>query len=154
MLYYAAGRGGEVKFIHWGLVDWDEFFNCPQAWWTRLKTVSKQLLMFQCYRNGWLCDFYHSFGCYFVTDGLLRPQTMQGPAKKRVFPSLFTKSNGSVARKITDLIKKHCDDDLKVITSSRSLRNSTHTCPNSNLVTPEDSPPKTIAKSTYVPLPP
>ena len=118
MLYYAAGRGGEVKFIHWGLVDWDEFFNCPQAWWTRLKTVSKQLLMFQCYRNGWLCDFYHCFGCYFATGGLLRQNTMQGPAKKRIFPSLFTKSNASVARMITDLIKKYCDDDLKIITSS------------------------------------
>ena len=124
MLYYAAGRGGELKFLHWGLVTWDYHFTCPQAWWTRMKTVVKQLLMFQCYHDGYLCDFYHAMGSFFATGGLIRDEHVAAnrARNKRVFPSLYPKTDKSIAQKITDLVKKYCHPTLKANTSSRSLR--------------------------------
>lgn len=122
--YNAAARGGEIKFSTWRDVEWDYHFNCPQAWWTRMKTLVKQLLMFQCYRDGWICDFYHSFGCFFATGGLIRRQNDDASRRnmKRIFPSLNSKTNKAVARMMTDLIKRYCDENLKPLTSSRSLR--------------------------------
>ena len=122
MLYFAAGRGGEAKFINWGSVTWDYHFSCTQVWWTRMKTTVKQLLMFQCYRDGWLCDFYHAFGCYFSMGGLIRGEHMNTTSKNKVFPSLYQRSDKSIAGKITDMLKKYCDGNLKPLTSIRSLR--------------------------------
>ena len=90
-----------------------------------MKTLVKQLLMFQCYRDGWICDFYHSFGCFFATGGLIRRQNDDASRRnmKRIFPSLNSKTSKAVARMMTDLIKRYCDENLKPrLTSSRSLR--------------------------------
>ncbi len=61
----AAGRGGEIKFLRWRDILWDYLFSTIQVFWTRMKTTVKQLLYFQCYRDGWLCDIYHTLGCWF-----------------------------------------------------------------------------------------
>ena len=124
MTYFATARGGEVKFIKWGDVVWDYHFNCPQAMWTRMKTLVRQLLMFQCHKDGWKCDFYHAFGCYFATGGLLPHSNTSDEERtiKRVFPALGLKSNKSIATLLTNMIRKYCDESLRQVTTSRSLR--------------------------------
>jgi hypothetical protein len=59
------GRGGEIKFLRWNEAEWDSIFSVLQMIWTRRKTLIRQHLYFQCFRNGWLCDLYHAFACFF-----------------------------------------------------------------------------------------
>jgi hypothetical protein len=67
------GRGGEIKFLRWNECEWDCIFSCLQIIWTRKKTLVRQHLYFQCFRDGWLCDIYHALESFFALEiGLMR----------------------------------------------------------------------------------
>jgi len=124
MTYFGVGRGGEIKFLRWDEFLWDTYFSCVQGWWKRLKTLSKQQLLFTAYCDGWLCDFYHCFGSYFALEkGLVRTRNQSLTEKKRIFPDLAHKRNESVAREMSKVMKGLSSSvQIKSVTSSRSIR--------------------------------
>jgi hypothetical protein len=139
MTYYGVGRGGEIKFLRWDEFTYDHYFSCVEGWWKRLKTLTKQQLLFTVYNGGWLCDFYHSMGAYFALDsGLLRTSSQSSLCKKRVFPDLYNKRNETVAKDLTNTIKSFCtSDEMKKLTSSRSIRAGGITALKSNFYVPD-----------------
>jgi hypothetical protein len=139
MTYYGVGRGGEIKFLRWDEFTYDHYFSCVEGWWKRLKTLTKQQLLFTVYNGGWICDFYHSMGAYFALDsGLLRTASQSPLCKKRLFPDLYNKRNETVAKDLTNVIKSFCtSDEMKKLTSSRSIRVGGITALKSNSYVPD-----------------
>ena len=124
----AVARGGEVAFLRYDQMWWDDMFLCPEAIWTHLKTVMQQPVYFQTYADGYLCDIYHAMGCFFaVEDGLFRVD----PTKKRearvAFPDLKGVSTDTVASRMTKLIRAHSAPQLKQRNQSRSIRVGSNT---------------------------
>jgi hypothetical protein len=131
----AVGRGGEVKFLRWDEFWWDDLFLSTEGVWTRMKTLTQHILYFQCDCIGYICDFYHSLGCYFsVEDGLYRidhgnkkGNKKNTRANKFVFPDLRIVSNESVARMMTKLIRKHSHQQFQQLNQSRGIRVGSNT---------------------------
>jgi hypothetical protein len=125
--FYGVGRGGETKFLRWSEFQWDDFYQNLEGVWTRMKTLLQHVVSFQCCRLGYLCDLYHSFGCYFaVEDGLFRCGSNDDQTNKRnnryIFPQLWAVSDATVAKNLTTLIRAHSDECFKVLNQSRSIR--------------------------------
>jgi len=127
--FYAVGRGGEAKFLRWDHFFWDDFFQVLEGIWKRIKTMIHQNVYFQCCFLGYLCDLYHSLGCFFaVEDGLFR-HPAEGPNAEKIrirnrfiFPHLWNISDQSVATTLTNIIRDHSDECFKKLNQSRSLR--------------------------------
>jgi len=136
----SVGRGGEVKFLRYDLMWWDDEFLCLEAIWTRLKTVMQQPLYYQCDFDGYICDIYHALGCLFaVEDGLFRLDTSKRGELRLVFPDLWQISNDAVASRMTTLIRSHSAPELKKHNQSRSIRVGSNTSlANHRDVRPED----------------
>ena len=118
-----AARGGEIKYLFWDEWCWDYQFCVTEGSWYRKKTNVIQTLYFQCYRNGWLCDFYHALAGYIMVDyGLLRSSAQTKVQKQYIFPALHSVSDESVAKHVTKLIRDNGDSEFKVLNSSKSLR--------------------------------
>jgi hypothetical protein len=88
----AVTRGGEVAFLWYDLCWWDDIFQCLEAIWSQLKTTMQQSIYFQGYCDGYLCNIYHSMGCFFsVQDGLLCFDSRNPRINRVVYPdSAFT----------------------------------------------------------------
>jgi hypothetical protein len=88
-----------------------------------------QNVYFQCCYFAFLCDLYHSLGCYFaVEDGILCDNAEGEDAEKIrirnwfIFPSLCNISDPSVATMLTNIIRDHSDDCFKKFNQSWGLR--------------------------------
>lgn len=124
----AVARGGEVAFLRYDQVWWDDIFLCPEAIWTRLKTVMQQPIYFQGDAHGYLCCIYHVLGCYFaVEDGLLRVDPTKKRENRVAFPDLKGLSTETVATRMTKLIRAHSAPQLKQRNQSRSIRVGSNT---------------------------
>jgi len=103
-------------------------FLCPEAIWTRLKTVMQQPIYFQGYHDGYLCDVYHGMGCFFAVEhGLFRVDESKTRLNRAVYPDLKGVSTDTVASKMTALLRAHSAPQLKQRNQSRSIRVGSNT---------------------------
>ena len=124
----AVGRGGEVAFLRYDLCWWDDIFQCLEAIWSQLKTTMQQSIYFQGYCDGYLCNIYHSMGCFFaVEDGLLRLDSGNPRINRAVYPDLKNVTTDTVASQMTTLIRAHSAPELKQRNQSRSIRVGSNT---------------------------
>lgn len=129
MTYLGVGRGGETKFLRWDNWLWDHHFECPDIIWAEMKTTNWGPMLFGPNAKTYLCDFYHSFGCYFAIEkGLFRENDQASKASaKYVFPNLHQSENDTVTRKVTERLRKFVAAELQISTSARSLRRGANT---------------------------
>lgn len=122
LTFLSVGRGGEIKFLRYDEMWWDAYFQCPDATWTEMKTLKQSSMLYGPDSASYMCDFYHSLGCfYLVEDGLFRLGRGR-TIDKYVFPDLHKYQNSSVAKLLSNILKKHTADSLKKSTSVKGLR--------------------------------
>lgn len=126
--YLALGRGSEIRFLKWATCMWDYNFESPDFQWIDMKNLKVHpCMLFSADSNSYLCDFYHSLGCWFaVEDGLARPAGTKDEHAPFVIPALQTmksaKDSSYVAALISKTVKERVLPTMKPETSSRSLR--------------------------------
>jgi len=122
LTFLSVGRGGEIKFLRYDEMWWDAYFQCPDATWTEMKTLKQSSMLYGPDSASYMCDFYHSLGCfYLVEDGLFRLGRGR-TIDKYVFPDLHKYQNSSVAKLLSNILKKQTADSLKKSTSVKGLR--------------------------------
>jgi hypothetical protein len=93
--------------------------------WNESKTLSWQAMIFgpsKYCANGFLCDFYHSFGTYFAVEyGLERSDIAHTRLWNFVFPQLRN-LGVEVAAKITKVLRDNVHPNMASSYSSKSIR--------------------------------
>ena len=127
ILYLAAGRGGEIKFID--TADWmyHPLYQVTDTGWTELKTRSKYAMPMVPHKCHFLFDFYHAIGSFWaVESGLFRATDDQRAIQSYLFPDLHSISDPNVTKKITSLIRENlpegCPKDIEDTFTAKSLR--------------------------------
>jgi hypothetical protein len=128
----AAGRGGEVKFLQYSRMWWEEHFSCVLARWYMPKQLKVTLTSF-------MPDFKHlelsctfNFACFWMMeDGLHRSgnpyaqdayNTMGAIATMFVFPELHKTTDANTSRILTLCVKEHVPKNTKEMFSVKSIR--------------------------------
>lgn len=123
MSMLAVGRGGEIKFQRYDEWYWDPLFHGIDSTWSEIKTLTQHSMLFGPDKESYLCDFYHSFGCFFsVENGLYRAEDLDKSIHKFVFPYLHGFVNAGVAAKLTKIMRDHVSPKTQKKVSSRSIR--------------------------------
>ena len=125
----ACGRGGEVKFQNYNDWRFDHLLQVVDAPWQETKILD-------CYSRAglsdddWLFDFYVQKGAFYMCEkGLYRTdEQVKKGFEHAVYPSLHARSDNSVAKIISNILKKEVAnklgedwEDLERVTS-RGLR--------------------------------
>jgi hypothetical protein len=126
--FKAIGRGGEVKFLSYKRMFFDEQFNCLFTQWFQRKNLKSN-------PSGFTVDFGHpetcvflALGCYWACDnGLHRehvghPGTPMARRNAFVFQDLHNIQDGSVASQLTSTIRSLIIPSLKNYYTVKSLR--------------------------------
>ena len=85
---YAISRGGELKFLRFSDIVYDQRFNVTDTGWTVVKNAKKYSMpMVNCmHHDSPEIDFYHSMGCYaMMENGFVSKKEV---SQDFVFPSL------------------------------------------------------------------
>lgn len=137
LVYYGAGRGGEHKFLRLDECTWDYKFELMETEWPQKKVATKHLSTFcSCPPNAefdgikdcFEADIFHAFACFFAAeDGLYRDPHQDAHVIKFLFPELHSIRDDSVAKRLRDLMRKHCHKPLQKLTSPKSLRKGANT---------------------------
>ena len=127
--FKAIGRGGEVKFLSYRRMHFDEYYNIMFTQWFQKKTLKSTPL-------GFVPEFDHpescvflALGCYWAVDnGLTRPPGHDTPGtgldrkSAFVFQDLHDIKDDSVTKQLSQLIKSIVPDQLKSFYSVKSMR--------------------------------
>ena len=88
----------------------------------------QQSIYFQGYCDGYLCNIYHSMGCFFaVEDGLLCLDSRIPRINRAVYPDLKNVTTDTVASHMTTLRHAHLAPELKQRNQSRSIQVGSNT---------------------------
>jgi len=127
--YRAIGRSGEVKFLSYDRMMYDNRFNMVFTQWFQRKTLKSTPIAFvPNYDHPESCSFL-TLGCLWACDnGLLRPDGIgeRGSSLDRktsfVFQDLHNMRDDSVASQLSNIIKQFCPDQLKKLFSAKGMR--------------------------------
>jgi hypothetical protein len=127
ILYSAAGRGGEVKFID--TADWmyHPRIQVPDIGWTELKTKEKYACPVVPDKDDFMPDVFHCLGSFWsVEGGLYRDGEDQQAIASFLFPDLHSMNDSSVTKKVTGIIRENlpenCPRDFINSLSAKSIR--------------------------------
>jgi len=133
--FKATDRGGEVKFLSYRRMYFDEHFNVLFTQWFQKKTLKSTPL-------GFVPEFDHpescvflALGCYWaVGQGLVRPpgQDTSGTGLDRkagfVFQDLHNMKDDNVTKQMSEMIKSIVPETLKQFYSVKSMRYGAMSC--------------------------
>ena len=127
--FKAIGRGGEVKFLSYRRMMFDETYNMLFTQWFQRKNLKSS-------PSGFAPDFiypetcvFFALGCFWACDsGLVRPNgvgepgTAQARLSSYVFQDLHDMQDASVASQLSNIIRGIVPPQLKNFYSVKSLR--------------------------------
>ena len=124
VLMLAIGRAGELKYLRVDEAQWDSNFENLDMTWAEPKTLLYHPMLFgPAAKNNYAADFYHAFACFALVErGLWRSPLHGAKSHKSFFPDLHNLSDGSIAAKITKILKENVNPNVKDFYSSKSAR--------------------------------
>ena len=126
-VYQGVGRGGEPKFMRYDDCVWDPYLECVDTYWRQRKTLEATPMTFTCDYDSYLCDTYHSMGCYLSIENGLHRTENQKRISKFIFPHLHSVRDSTVTTNVTKWLREACHTSLKARTSAKSLRQGANT---------------------------
>ena len=124
----AIARGGEVKFLSYKRMFFDEVYNLLFTQWFQRKTLKSTPIGFAAeFQHPESCVFL-ALGCFWAIDrGLVRnvvgePGTPQDRRSSFVFPDLHDIQDESVANQLSKVIQSLVPPQLKTFMSVKSFR--------------------------------
>ena len=123
VLMLAVGRAGEIKFLRFHEMHWDNHLRLLDMTWWEPKTLSFHPMLFGPSNFDYTLDIYHAFGCFFMSErGLYRKPDLDPTITDFLFPCLHSQNNASVAGRVTKIIKEAVHPSMREQASSRSIR--------------------------------
>ena len=127
--FRAIGRSGEVKFLSYERMMYDNRFNMLFTQWFQRKTLKSTPIAFvPNYDHLESCSFL-SLGCHWACEnGLLRPDGIgnRGSSLDRktsfVFQDLHNMRDDSVASQLSNITKQFWPEQLKKLFSAKGMR--------------------------------
>lgn len=114
LLYAAAGRGGEIKFLNFSEWKYYPYIEVLDIRWTEIKVLSKYAMGLVPDRSTYLLDPYHALACFFALErGLFRTrEQIHRSLGNYLFPDLHNISNDRVTGEVSKVIKKALPNNM------------------------------------------
>ena len=127
LLYYAIGRGGEIKLQDFNDWMYHPRFEVTDICWTEMKLLAKYAMAMVPHKKHYLADFYHAFGSFWAVErGLFRSSEDELAIGNYVFPDLHRCQDSEVTKKVTRVIRDNlppgCPQKIVNSFSAKSTR--------------------------------
>jgi hypothetical protein len=122
-MHDAVGCGGEIKFQTFN--DWSFDFHLHILdTMLRESKRSRSYAMARVTDDSFLFDFFYIHGAFAMAEnGLHRtPEQVRDGKERHVYPSLHSIHNNTVAKKLTDIIRRNLPPNVRSKYSSKSLK--------------------------------
>ena len=125
-IYNGVGRGGEIKFQQYSDWMWDSRFDTIYTTWHESKTLQHYAIPMVPEKSNYVCDWYHSLGCFYAVEQGLFRNTKNSSVSDFVFPRLHKLRDNTITKNLNKCIRENLPsgttEKIKRSFSSRSIR--------------------------------